>query len=92
MLRRTKAVPGESCRFGSKTALALRTYLWARARHPGAGSAALFLCQAGRRRLAERGGGLAGMLARRCEAAGLRCSTRIDSGTPGPRTCSHTCR
>lgn len=73
-LRRTKGGRGRIVPFGSKTALALRKYVRVRARHPAAGSAALFLSSrpdgVGDWRM--RGGGLAEMLARRCEAAGLR--------------------
>lgn len=59
--------------FGGKTTLALRKYLRARSSHPAAGSTALFLSTrpdaTGGYRL--RGGGVAEMLRRRCEAAAV---------------------
>lgn len=59
--------------FGNRTALALRKYLRVRATRPAAGSPALFLGirpdAAGHWRM--RGGGIADMLSRRAQAAGL---------------------
>ncbi|GAA4674330.1 hypothetical protein GCM10023215_02380 [Pseudonocardia yuanmonensis] len=71
-LRRTKGGRGRIVPVGPKTAIALRKYLRARARHPLAESSALFLsakARSGDGRIT--GGAVAEMLSRRCEAIGL---------------------
>ncbi|MDD7940456.1 tyrosine-type recombinase/integrase [Actinomycetospora lutea] len=72
-LYRTKGSRPRIVPFGAKTALALRKYLRARAKHPAAASAPLLLTQrpgvVGGWRLS--GGGVAEMLARRCAAVGM---------------------
>ncbi|GAB3065107.1 tyrosine-type recombinase/integrase [Pedococcus soli] len=59
--------------FSSKTALAVSRYLRSRGRHAGASSSALFLSTRRSDRLGWRmtGGGVANMLARRCEHVGV---------------------
>ncbi len=72
-LRRTKGGNERLVPVGARTAVALRKYLRSRARRPAAGSAALFLAirsdESGSWRIT--GGGVAAMLNRRCELAGL---------------------
>ena len=72
-LRRTKGGDERLVPIGGKTALALRRYLRARQRHAAAGSPALFLSIRSGDRSGWRisGGGVAEMLVRRCEAAGV---------------------
>jgi len=73
-LRRTKGGHERVVPIGAKTALALRKYLRARGRHPaGAVDPALFLSTRGTNRGDHRitGGGVADMIGRRCEVAGL---------------------
>lgn len=76
--------------FSAWLAAEQRRYLRARAKHPAAESAALFVTTrmgaAGGWRLS--GSGVAEMIGRRCEVAGLRRSTRTASGTAGHTTCS----
>lgn len=59
--------------FGGKTTLALRKYLRTRGAHPAASSRALFLTfrSDSRGNWRIRGGGVAEMISRRCQAAGL---------------------
>lgn len=72
-LRATKGGHARQVPVGSRTALALRKYVRARARRPAAASPALFLAirsdAAGSWRIS--GGGIARMLNRRCVLAGL---------------------
>lgn len=72
-LRRTKGGDERLVPVGAKTALALRKYLRARQRQPAAASPALFLSVRSGNRGGWRmsGAGLAEMVTRRCEAAGL---------------------
>jgi integrase len=73
MLRRAKGGRPRVVPIGSRTALALRKYLRARAKHAAAGSPPLFLSTragtVGGSRIS--GGGVAEMLGRRCAAVGL---------------------
>ncbi|GLZ47974.1 tyrosine recombinase XerD [Actinomycetospora sp. NBRC 106375] len=71
-LRRTKGSRPRIVPFGGKTALALRRYLRARAKHSGTESPALFVTtRRGPSGWRLSGGGLAEMIRRRCALAGL---------------------